>query len=119
MQSRNVLGKYIIKIEYIIDNHFHLEVQEELINFYKGNCYDAAYNQIDKKLTNNIKKFKYNSSSYLCLNMSITNKYISTMPKKTYKSYMNCIETFMKNPEKHPNHPTNVVSTILSHIDNK
>ncbi len=46
-------------------------------------------------------------------------KYISTMPKKTYKSYMNCIETFMKNPEKHPNHPTNVVSTILSHIDNK
>lgn len=34
-------------------------------------------------------------------------------------NFTNCIETFMKNPEKHPNHPTNVVSTILSHIDNK
>lgn len=46
-------------------------------------------------------------------------EYISTMTEETYKSYTNCIETFMKNPEKHPNHPTNVVSTILSHIDNK
>ena len=40
------------------------QIKEELINFYKGNCYDASYNQIDKKLTNNIKNFKYEATYY-------------------------------------------------------
>ena len=46
-------------------------------------------------------------------------EYISTMTEETYKSYMNCIQTYMKNPTKNENHPENVVSVILSHIDNK
>lgn len=46
-------------------------------------------------------------------------EYISTMSDETYKSYLNCIQTYMENPEKHSNHPKNVVSVILSHIDNK
>lgn len=46
-------------------------------------------------------------------------KYISTMPDEKYMSYLNCIRTFMSEPEKHANHPKNVVSIILSHIDEK
>ena len=46
-------------------------------------------------------------------------EYISTMSDDTYITYLNCIKTFMKNPEKQANHPTKVVSVILSHIDNK
>lgn len=46
-------------------------------------------------------------------------KYISTMSDETYMNYLNCIKIFMEKLEKHANHPTNVVSVILEHIDNK
>ncbi len=43
--------------------------------------------------------------------------YISTMPDKTYNSYLKCIKNYMTEPEKNINHYKNVVLTIISHID--
>ena len=42
--------------------------------------------------------------------------YISTMPDETYMSYLNCIQKYMSEPEKNPNHPKKAASIILSHI---
>ena len=39
-------------------------IKEELINFYKSNCFDVSYNQIDKKLSDNIQRFNYEASYY-------------------------------------------------------
>ena len=42
--------------------------------------------------------------------------FLTTMDETTYQSYIDCMDKFMKNPERHPNHYKNVVRTILSHI---
>lgn len=45
--------------------------------------------------------------------------YISTMTDKTYNSYLKCIKNYMAEPEKNLNHPKQVTTLILSHIENK
>ena len=38
--------------------------EANLENFYKSNCFDVSYNQIDKKLSDNIQRFNYEASYY-------------------------------------------------------
>ena len=43
--------------------------------------------------------------------------FLINMDDATYQSYIDCIEKFMTNPERHPNHYKNVVKTILNYIE--
>ena len=44
---------------------------------------------------------------------------LSKMDDTTYQSYINCINNFMKKPERHPNYYKNVVNKILKHLELK
>ena len=43
-------------------------------------------------------------------------QFLSTMDNHTYHSYLHCINEFMNNPERHPNHYKNVSQKILKEI---
>ncbi len=43
-------------------------------------------------------------------------QFLSTMDNHTYHSYLHCINEFMNNPERHPNHYKNVGKKILEEI---
>ena len=43
-------------------------------------------------------------------------QFLTTMDDNTYQKYLNCIQKFMENPEKNPNHYKNVANKVLKHI---
>ena len=44
-------------------------------------------------------------------------QFLTTMDDNTYQKYLNCIQKFMENPEKNPNHYKNVANKILKHLN--
>lgn len=67
-------------------------VKEELIDFYKQNCFSSSFNKIEEKINSYINEFKY-ESSYIdgCINIHYNQENIKMMGYlyKTTPSFIN------------------------------
>ena len=105
------------KFSFAFENiRFHDYVSEKIYDVMAANTvpvYSGAPNiqdYVPKECFIDYHSFKNNEEMYDVL---------SKMDDATYQSYINCINNFMQNPERHPNYYKNVANKILKHLELK